>query len=106
MSKQPKRKPSDGPVGVKRCGEDGIAITATRYGVEGILIMSEYNAWRVFGLLALMLGVRLPKKVSETIKLGERLDAKVGPPKDATFGDRLAFALAMQLAGKAKEPRK
>ena len=38
-------------------------------GREHDIVCSPYNAWRVFGLLALMLGIPLPTKVGKAIKL-------------------------------------
>jgi hypothetical protein len=67
--KQPLRGPGDGPVDVCRAPKDHIAISVTTNGEQQGIVMSEYNAWRVFGLLALLLGVRLSDKVSKAIKL-------------------------------------
>lgn len=66
--KQPDRGPDDGPISVNRIGE-ALVITARQGALETRCEMSEYNAWRVFGCLAVMLGVRLPAKIGKAIKL-------------------------------------
>ena len=69
MAKQmPPRKPEDGPVSANRSGEDRITLTVSHLGEMQQITMSEYNAWRAFGMLALMLGISLPKKLAETIR--------------------------------------
>lgn len=57
-------------------------ICATQAGTETVLIVSEYNAARIFGLLAIFLGIQLSKKVGKAIILA---DARFsGPlPEDA-----------------------
>lgn len=69
--KQPPRGPEDGPVNISRVGVgDGhLVIEATQGGEATSVRMSEYNAWRVFGSLALMLGISLPAKIGKEIKL-------------------------------------
>lgn len=66
---QPERKPWDGPVAVQRVG-DYIDVQATDNGEKTYLRMSEYNAWRVFAMLAMILGVSLPKALGKSIKMG------------------------------------
>lgn len=66
--KQPERSASDGPVSVTRPAANKIAICATTDGQGGELVMSEYNAWRVFAMLAVILGIPLPAKARK-IKL-------------------------------------
>lgn len=66
---QPERSDDDGPVEIQRVTE-GLVISCTQEGETTRLHVSEYNAWRVFGMLALMLGVELPKKLAKSIKLG------------------------------------
>lgn len=68
MNKQPERKPWDGPVAVNRVG-DYIDISATESGTQSTLRTSEYNAWRLFGMLAVILGIELPKNIVKAIKL-------------------------------------
>ena len=65
---QPERKPWDGPVEVLRVG-DYISVSATDQATKSTIMMSEYNAWRVFGMLAVILGVPLPKYIAKAIKL-------------------------------------
>lgn len=68
MSKQPKREPGDGPVAVNRFGGK-ILVSNTVDGVSSTVELSEYNAWRVFGMLAVILGVQLPKNIAQAIKM-------------------------------------
>lgn len=66
---QPERKSYDGPVSVQRVG-DYIDVQATDTDTMSNLHMSEYNAWRVFAMLAIVLGIELPKSVGKLIKMG------------------------------------
>ncbi len=82
MNKMPERSPKDGPVSVNRLGDDRICISAETLNLNPVedpinnywresphyLEMSEYNAWRIFGMLAIILGIELPKKVGKEIK--------------------------------------
>lgn len=68
MLKMPERKPSDGPMGVSRPGPEQITITATTDGEMQSITMSDYNAWRTLGVLAMMLGIPLSKEVGKAIK--------------------------------------
>jgi len=65
--KQPERLPEDGTVRIERTGNGGLMICED--GTHTAVILSEFNAWRVFGMLSLMLGIPLPAKVSKAIKL-------------------------------------
>jgi hypothetical protein len=65
---QPPREPCDGQVSVNR-HKDELCISVTHNGQDQGLVMSEYNAWRVFGMLAMLLGVSLPKKIAKAIKM-------------------------------------
>jgi hypothetical protein len=67
-SPQPERRPEDGPVAVTRDGAH-IEITATTHGVTSTLAVTEFNAWRLFAMLALILGVSLPKKLLQSIRM-------------------------------------
>ena len=69
MLKMPERKPSDGPMGVSRPRDGEIMITATTTGEMQSIVMSDYNAWRTLGVLAMMLGIPLSKEVGKAIKL-------------------------------------
>jgi hypothetical protein len=64
----PERKPSDGPMSVNRPGPGEITIAAETNGEIQTLTMSEFNAWRTFGCLAMMLGIPLSKEVGKAIK--------------------------------------
>lgn len=94
----PERQPFDGPISVRRVGESFI-IEATQGGLTTRVEMSEYNAWRTFGCLALFLEIPLPSHVSKAIDLS---DGKGNPPKATvcypepkTLGERLAQNLTM-----------
>lgn len=65
---QPHREPSDGQFTVERVGGK-VLISVTTDDVEQTIVMGEFNAWRVFGTLAMFFGVRLPKKVAKAIQL-------------------------------------
>lgn len=72
MSKRltmPDRKDSDGPVAVRRVGENAICIEATTEGQSQAIECSRYNAFRLFGILSVMLEIPLPAKVGKVIKL-------------------------------------
>lgn len=76
LPKQPPRQEGDGVVRVERievAGRevDDILICAENTSREGSVRMSEYNAWRVFGMLALMLSIPLPPRVGKAIQLGD-----------------------------------
>jgi len=66
--KQPPRGPQDGPVNVTRI-DDGMALTVSHNGETRTIYMTEYNAWRVFGMLSFMLEVKLPPNVAKHIKM-------------------------------------
>ena len=66
----PERQPTDGPVRVARLLDGRLMeISVETDGVTGTLALSEHNAWRVFGMLALMLEIPLPPRIGEAIKL-------------------------------------
>lgn len=69
-TKQPDRGPEDGPIGITRLDDETLAIDCTTNGVLRRTIASEYNAWRLFGTLAVFLGIQLPKKLEKSIDLG------------------------------------
>jgi hypothetical protein len=64
----PERRPQDGRVSVWRPNEGEVTISVTNAGVETFIAMSDHNAWQVFGLLAVMLGIPLPKRLGNLIK--------------------------------------
>lgn len=65
---QPARGPEDGPVVVRWIG-DLLEIEATGAGGTESVIMSQYNAFRIFGMMAMALGIKLPASVAKGIKL-------------------------------------
>lgn len=65
LPKQPERLPDDPRVEVTRLDDDHYSI-----GVgDKFLKLSTFNAWRVFGMLSVMLGLKLPRAMAERIKL-------------------------------------
>lgn len=67
---QPPRGPKDGQIQIWNDGPDGdMCILVEHSGETQRIVLTEYNAWRVFGTLALLLGVQLPKKIAESLKL-------------------------------------
>jgi hypothetical protein len=67
-SPQPERQPVDGPVEVRREGTC-IHLSATHDGHHRFMTVTEFNAWRLFVMLALILGVSLPKKLLKSIRM-------------------------------------
>jgi hypothetical protein len=65
----PGRLLTDGPVSVRRGGTRDIQVSVVNAGHESAIEMSEHNAWRLFGSLALMLGIPLGRRVGQLIKL-------------------------------------
>src|SRR5262245_29859007 len=93
----PERAPFDGPLSVRRIG-DSIIVEATQGALTARVEMSEYNAWRVFGCLALLLEIPLPPSVSKAIKLDDgsgKFSASIGFPEPKTLGQRVAQNLAL-----------
>lgn len=90
---QPPRGEKDGAVSVNRSTDGTLFISATHGGEERSLTVSEYNAWRIFGMLALFLEVPLPKKLGKSIQFGE-VSGSIAVPHDGTLGGKVAAALA------------
>lgn len=89
----PARAELDGPIRVQRIGES-LIVEATQGGMTTRVEMSEYNAWRTFGCLALLLEIPLPPHISKAIKLsdgnGKPPKAIIGYPEPKTLGERVA----------------
>lgn len=68
---QPERTDDDGPISVDRWIHDDemLVIKIRTKGEDQHMVVGMYNAWRLFGLLAVMLGITLPKKLMKAIKL-------------------------------------
>jgi len=66
--KMPERDADDGAVEVRREPGGKIAIVIEHVNVSEALRMSPHNAWRVFGMLAVMLGIPLPAKIAKAIR--------------------------------------
>lgn len=64
----PERRPIDGPVALTRSG-DNLVLSCTTNGSETSVVLGPHNAWRAFGLLALMLDLPLLKRVARAIVL-------------------------------------
>lgn len=102
MSRKPLKMPAradfDGPISVRRIGEV-LIIEATQGALTTHVEMSEYNAWRAFGCLSLLLDIPLPPHVGKVIKLddgkGNPPKATLGYPEPKTLGERLAQNLIM-----------
>ncbi len=77
--KMPKRLPTDGAVGIRRV-EGHLVLACVTAGTEYGVPMSPHNAWRAFGLLALMLDIRLPRRIGKLIELGEPLSCEAAEP--------------------------
>lgn len=73
MSEQPARSACDGAVGVSRetafpeLGE--LLMHAEHDGARQVIRCSEYNAWRLFVMLGLILGANLPAKLLKSVKM-------------------------------------
>jgi hypothetical protein len=96
----PARDEFDGPISVRRIGEI-LIIQATQGALTTHVEMSEYNAWRAFGCLALLLGVPLPPHIAKAIKLGPT-KANIGYPEPKTLGERVAQNLTMAALKRAR----
>lgn len=94
--KMPERQEGDGECGVSSPEVGVITITATQNGKTTTVVMSEYNAWRAFGMLSVLLGIPLPKKIAKAITLGDKPTEVSFESKAKTFGDRVAEHLFMQ----------
>jgi hypothetical protein len=68
MATQPAREPHDGQVSVTREGEC-LRVTVTHNGESASVLMGEFNAWRIFGMLAMMLEISLPTALLKKIKM-------------------------------------
>lgn len=76
MFKQAARLPDDPGVRVSR-DDDGKLWISTDDDC-GAVHLSEYNAARVFGMLALFLEIPLPKHIGKAIKLGDDVKGTIG----------------------------
>ena len=69
MAKQPERSDRDGEVSVRRLPNGDMTIAVVTDNERAFLVLTDYNGWRIFGLLAFMLGIDLPVKLAKKIKL-------------------------------------
>lgn len=103
--KMPPRQPDDGPLSVKRIRDDPGYLQFTHQ--VGSLVLSEYNAARLFGILAMFLEIPLPAKLGKAIILTEdgqpppEMSLRSREPK--TLGDRLALALLSDEIGEFRK---
>jgi len=67
----PERKPDDGSLTVSLLGPkyDRVAISCERPSGCSGLVLSDYNAWRLFGILSVLLGIPLTKEAGKAITL-------------------------------------
>lgn len=104
--RMPERLPTDGPIGVRRAGDDYLALDFNGHEVR----VSRYNAARLYGMLGMFLEIPLPKAMGKAIKLtppGVELNMSVEFPKPKSLGEALAQALLPDTMGdfvKVKEP--
>lgn len=63
----PERSGGDGRIECNREGEH-LLLSCTQNGETTTVRMSDYNAWRAFGLLAVMLKIPLPDALGREIK--------------------------------------
>ena len=69
MAEQPERSDRDGEVSVRRLPNGDITVSVVTDNERAFLVLTDYNGWRIFGLLAFMLGIDLPVKLAKKIKL-------------------------------------
>lgn len=69
MPEQPPRSEESGEVAVFKLEEGQVCIRCVEHGAATCVVMSPFNAWRAFALLALLLGIPLPTKFTKKIKL-------------------------------------
>jgi hypothetical protein len=69
MAEQPERSDRDGEVSVHRLPNGDIMIAVVTDNERASVVLTDYNGWRIFGLLAFMLGIGLPTKLAKKIKL-------------------------------------
>jgi len=67
--KQPARGPDDGPVAVRAGAGGRLEIEVTTADKVQVITVTPFNAFRIFGMMALMLGIKLPAAVGKGIKL-------------------------------------
>lgn len=63
--KMPERLPGDGAVKVEHLPNGRVLLVAEG---EGFITVSLYNAWRLLGMMSLILGLPLSKKAAKAIK--------------------------------------
>jgi hypothetical protein len=96
--KQPPRLPDDGPCGVTRVDDDHLRLSAVSCGVEGSIIVSRYNASRLYAMIGMFLEIPLSKAVGKEIILSppdKKMDVSFGFPEQKTLGERMAQALVV-----------
>jgi hypothetical protein len=64
--KQPPPADGDGKIAIKLLPDNTLMIASG----EDAIIVTEYDAWALFGMLSLFIGVRLPKRLAERIHMG------------------------------------
>lgn len=102
----PRRQLDDGSVGVRRLSTGYLELSTDGSGdvCSGKLVVSPYNAARLFGMLSLFLEIPLPAALASAIKLtepGQPLNATYAFPEPKTLGERLAQGLIAKELGEA-----
>lgn len=81
MRKQPDQRVEDGDIGITRLqGGDTLLVQLDGPDNQQGLFLTDYNAFRLFGLLSLFLDIKLPKNGGGKIQLGigfKKLAAKL-----------------------------
>ena len=91
----PPRLPEDGSCGVRRVDDEHLAINAEG---AGELVVSRYNAARIFAMLGMFLEIPLSKTVAKAIVLtppDKKMDVAFEFPEPKTLGERVAHALVV-----------
>ena len=71
QSDKPQRLPTDGAILVEKLPHTGhVMVSVTSEGHTEVILMSTWNARRVFASLAVVLGLPLQKKIAESIEMG------------------------------------
>ncbi len=79
---QPPRGPTDGAISSHLHEDRGVLLQCVQDGKHQHLYASTYNAWRLFGALALVLGIELPARLGKAIRMSEPDSG----PNSITFG--------------------
>ena len=93
--KMPPRLPEDGSCRVRRVDDEHLAISAEG---AGELVVSRYNAARIFAMLGMFLEIPLSKAIGKAIILAppdKKMDVAFEFPEPETLGERVTQALVV-----------